>query len=317
MGGEPRLNEPDRMARVGSLDAQGAEVGVSYLDFQDWERATKTLDAAATYSMAAMTLVDRGLAADRVAGAYISQETFTLLGEKPILGRDFNADDNRPGAERVVIIAQSVWENRYGSDPLIIGRIITVNGVQMGVVGVMRKGFRFPLVHDLWQPIAARPGLTTERRDVRKLQAFGRLAPGIRLEQARDELAAVASSLSKTYPATNANVRPAVEPFADDEFDLMNPWDAMRAAAGIVLLIACANIANLLLVRAASRSSEIAVRTSLGATRGRIVRQLLVESVLLATVAGALGLGVAMVGVRLWLASMPVANWPVLVSLRD
>jgi predicted permease len=309
MGDGPPVDRPERVVSLGSLNPAGRDVGLSYLDFEDWRRTAKSVDAFAAYGGGAMNLTDRGLVADRVAGAYISAQTFLLIGERPILGRDFLPADDRPGAARVVIIAASLWKSRYAGDAAIIGRSITVNGVPMTIVGVMREGFRFPLVHDIWQPLGALPGLTAQKRDVRTLRAFGRLAAGVPLEQARSELETIAAGLSQTYPATNANVRPRVERFTGG-FDLTNPWNAMLAAVSIVLLIACANVANLLLARAAHRSTEIAIRTSLGATRWRIVRQLVVESLVLAVVAGVAGVGIATLGVRLWLASMPVANWP-------
>jgi predicted permease len=309
MGDGPPVDRPERVVSLGSLNPAGRDVGLSYLDFEDWRRTAKSVDAFAAYGGGAMNLTDRGLVADRVAGAYISAGAFPLIGERPILGRDFLPADDRPGAARVVIIAASLWKSRYAGDAAIIGRSITVNGVPMTIVGVMREGFRFPLVHDIWQPLGALPGLTAQKRDVRTLRAFGRLAAGVPLEQARSELETIAAGLSQTYPATNANVRPRVKRFTGG-FDLTNPWNAMLAAVSIVLLIACANVANLLLARAAHRSTEIAIRTSLGATRWRIVRQLVVESLVLAVVAGVAGVGIATLGVRLWLASMPVANWP-------
>ncbi len=308
-GGGPRLDHPERVVALGSLDPAGRPIGVSYLDFQDWLRDSRSFEGLGAHTVAAMTLTDRNLAADRVAGAYISAATFSLLRERPIIGRDFRPDDDRPGAGRVVIIAASLWNGRYGRDPAIIGRVITVNGTAVTVVGVMREGFRFPLVHDLWQPLASLPRVEGQARNVRGLRVFGRLGPGAGLAQARAELASIMSGLAKAYPATNANVRPRVERFTGG-FNLTNPWNAMLVAVGIVLLIACANIANLLLARATYRSNEIAIRTSLGATRWRIVRQLLIESVLLAALAGIAAVGVAVLGVRLWLASMPAANWP-------
>jgi putative ABC transport system permease protein len=309
MGSGPTVDQPERVVSLGSLDPAGRDIGLSYLDFEDWRGAAKSFDAFAAYSTRAMNLTDRGLAADRIAGSYISAGTFALVGERPMLGRDFLPDDDRPSASRVAIIAASLWKSRYGSDAAIIGRTITVNGVPMTVVGVMREGFRFPLVHDIWQPLGALPGLTAQKRDARRLQGGGRLARGVSIEQARGELTNIAAGLSQTYPATNANVRPRVRPFTGG-FDLTNPWNAMLVAVSLVLLIACANVANLLLSRGAHRSHEIAIRTSLGATRWRIVRQLMVESLLLAGVAGVAGIGIATLGVRLWLASMPVANWP-------
>jgi putative ABC transport system permease protein len=307
--GTPPVVQAERVVSLGSLDPAGRPIGLSYLDFQDWRRETKSLDTLAAYTVAPMNLTDAELTADRVTGAYISDATFSLVGERPILGRDFKPYDERPGAERVAIIAASLWKGRYGGDPTIIGRVITVNEIAVTVVGVMREGFRFPLIQDLWQPLTSLPGLADQARDVRGLRAFGRLAPGVRIEQARSELSAIAGRSSQTYPKTNANIRPTLSPFTGG-FDLANPWHAMLIAISIVLLIACANIANLLLARAASRSHEIAIRISIGATRWRIVRQLVVESVLLAVLAGAASIGVVTFGVRLWLASMPAANWP-------
>jgi len=173
-----------------------------------------------------------------------------------------------------------VWKNRYGGDAAIVGRTVAVNGVATTIVGVMRDGFRFPMVHDLWQPLAAMSGLTSGPRDARTLSVVARLRTGTTLAAARHEMDAIAARLARQYPATNANVGAVLEPYGGS-FSLANPWNAMLIAVGIVLLFACANIANLLISRAASRSREIAIRSSLGATRWRLVRQLLVESLLL------------------------------------
>ncbi len=309
MGSGPTVRDSERIVSLASLDPAGRHVGVSYLDFEDWRAAAKAFDTLAAYSGTTMNLTDRGLVAERVAGVFISASTFRILEEQPILGREFRLDDDRAGAARVAIIAAAVWKNRYGGDRGIIGRTITINGESATVVGVMPDGFRFPLVHDVWQPLASMPELSGLSRDARTLTAVGRLAHGVTLEQARGELNTIAVSLSKTYPATNDGVRPLVEPFRGG-FDLTNPWNAMLGAVTIVLLIACANVANLLLARGVGRSSEIAIRMSLGASRWRIMRQFLVESLLLAVAAGVMGVGVAAIGVRLWLASMPVAEWP-------
>jgi predicted permease len=309
MGGQPAVVEPDRVVSLGSLDSAGRPIGVSYADFVDWSQGTKAFEMLVAFSTAAVTMNDRNIAADRVAAAYISPGTFALIGERPILGRDFRPEDDRPSADRIAIIAASLWKGRYGGDPFIIGRVIRVNGTLLTVVGVMREGFRFPLVHDLWQPLSVLPGLTGQPRNARGLRVVGRLRPGVCLEEARAELTSLSADLSTSYPATNASVRPRLQPFTSG-FDLTNPWNAMFIAVVIVLLIACANVANLLIARATHRSNEIAVRTALGATRWRIVRQLLIESVLLAALAGIAAIGVAWGGVRLWLASMPAANWP-------
>jgi predicted permease len=303
------LTDGNRVVSINSLDPAGRSVSVSYPDFRDWQTAATGFSSLGAVIGAAMILTDRDIAPERLSGAYVSANTFSLIDRRPILGRDFTADDDRPGAARVAIVGASVWKGRYGADPRIVGRTITINGVAATVVGVMPDGFRFPLVHDLWQPLDSNPQIAGQRRDRRTLDVFGRLAPGVSIERASQELSAIAAALSRAYPATNDGVRAQVEPYGG-RFTITNPWNAMLGAVTFVLLIACANVANLLLARGAARAAEIAIRSSLGAPRWRIVRQLLVESLLLASMAGAAGVAVAAAGVRLWLAAMPVANWP-------
>jgi predicted permease len=309
MGNGPQMADKHRVVQIGSVDAAGEPIGVSFRDFEDWRAAATTFSGMAAFATGAMTLTDRGLAAERYAGVYVTADTFSLVGERPILGRDFQADDDRPGAGPVAIIAASIWRGRYGGAPGIVGRTITINGQPTTVIGVMRDGFRFPLVHDVWQPLAAMPGLRSQARDVRTLEAFGRLAPDRTIAQALSDLSATARALARDYAATNAGVRPRVEAYGGG-FDPTNPWNAMLCAVTLVLLIACGNVANLLLARGAHRAGEVAIRASLGATRWRIARQFLVESALIATVAGAAAVVVAALGLRLWLASLPAANWP-------
>src|SRR4051812_5675172 len=262
--------------------------GASYADVGDWIGAATSFDAMSATATAAMTLTDRDRPAERVAGAYVSAGTFAMVGERPILGRDFRREDDRPGAAPVAIVNASIWKNRYGGDAAIVGRSVDVNGVATTIVGVMRDGFRFPLVHDVWQPLASMPGITSGARDARTLRVAARLAHGRTMAAARQEMDAIAARLAAAYPATNANVRTAIEPYTG-RFELANPWNAMLAAVSIVLLIACANIANLLISRAAYRTREIAIRRTLGATRWRLLRQLLVERLLLAFAGGAAG----------------------------
>ncbi len=174
----------------------------------------------------------------------------------------------------------------------------------------MGAGFRFPLVHDIWEPLAQMPGVTTQKRDVRTLSVVGRLADRRTLSGAQSEIDTIAARLARDYPATNARIRPVMRPFTGTLFSGGGYWADLLGAVTLVLLIACTNVANLLLARSARRSREIAIRASLGATRWRIVRQLLVETFLLATLAGVLGFVVSVLGVRLWVISLPVANWP-------
>ena len=309
MGNAAPVADPDRVVEAASLDAAGRPAGFSYDDFVEWRSHGRSFVDAAAYLGVPVVLTDRDLAADRLAGAYVSADTFHLVAERPVLGRDFRADEDRPGTPPVAIIAASVWNTRYGGDPAIVGRTIGVNGVPTVVVGVMRAGFRFPLVHDVWLPLGQLPGAAAGGRDERTLKVIARLAPGSGIEQFRAELTIIGATIAKAHPATSANLRFTARPFREG-FDVANPWDIMFGAVTIVLLIACANVASLLLARAGHRAPEIALRLALGATRWRIVRQLAVESLLLSVVSGVVGLSITVVGVRVWVASMPAANWP-------
>jgi predicted permease len=203
----------------------------------------------------------------------------------------------------VAIIGGGIWKNRYGSDPSVIGRTIKENSVAVTVIGVMPPDVKFPFNTDVWLPISVLPAeARNTKRGVRNYQAIGRLAPGVTLEQARAELQTIGQRLSQQYPDSNKDFKPQIVKFNDrvtgPQITLI--FLSLMGAVGFVLLIACANVANLLLSRAAHRSREIAVRMSLGAGRWAIIRQLLVESVLLSLLSGAIGLGLSIVGIRLF-----------------
>ena len=247
-----------------------------------------------------MTIGDEGQAPDRVAGAYISADGFRALGVAPFLGRDFAAGDDRPGAPGVVILGHRLWVSRYGADVNAVGRTVKVAGVPAVVIGVMPEGFGFPFLQTLWQPLASMPALTGQPRDARTLEVFGRLADGVSADEARAEVAAIAGRQSLEYPQTNTGVRATAVRFGEQQVGRLEeaPVPLMVIATALtVLLIACANVANLLLARAVGRSREISIRAAVGATRWRIVRQLLVENVLLAFAGGALGLWLSTFGV--------------------
>jgi predicted permease len=246
-----------------------------------------------------MNLSDEDRAPDRFRGAYVSANIFDLLRVKPMLGRGLLPDDETASAPPVLILGHDVWRNRYGGDPAVVGRTVRVNDVPSTVVGVMPDGFRFPMTAEVWQPLSLLPGLAAATRDARTLNVTGRLADSVTLEQAVADLQATADRLARDYPDTNRSIRVTIAPPMEAIRRTAKPFlMTLMGAVGFVLLIACANVANLLLARAATRSREIAIRASLGATRWRIVRQLVIESVLLAAIAGVLGLILSVYGVR-------------------
>jgi putative ABC transport system permease protein len=297
------FNDPDRIVVVGTRDARGRDRGASYQDFVDWRAATRTFSGLAAYSGQTMNISDEGRAPERFQGPYMSANAFSLIGQQPLIGRGFLPEDDRPGAAAVVILGNGVWKNRYGSDPSVLGRSVKVNEIPATVIGVMPEGFKFPTGADLWMPLAQMPQLTEQKRDARtSLDVFGRLTDGVTMAQAQGEMNTIAGKLARDYPDTNKDISARVMTFNDrvNGGPIKLVFLSLMGAVGFVLLIACANVANLLLARSANRAREMGVRISLGASRWRIVRQLLVESVLLSIVSGLLGLALASVGVRLF-----------------
>jgi putative ABC transport system permease protein len=304
------VDEPHRIVTVYAFDQGGRQLGVSHQELKDWQGATRTFDGLAGLSRATVNLGDADRAPDRVAASHVSWNAFRLLGERPILGRDFIEEDDRPGAPAVIILGHHVWRDRYGSDPGVVGRPITVNGRPAFVIGIMPDGFQFPAMADVWQPLALTAGAASPRRDARSIRVFGRLATGAAMAEGAAEVDGIASRLAVDYPDTNAGVRAGVEPFtgrAREPFLL-----AMYGAVAFVLLVACANVASLLIARAAHRAREIALRGALGASRWRVIRQLLVESLLMAILAAGLGLLFAKGAMLLFVGDMDaraIAYW--------
>ncbi len=295
------FSDPDRIMALDSRDpVRDRNMGVSYLDFKDWRAAARTFTAMAVYTGSTMNVSDEGRAPERFNGAILSANVFSLIGQVPVMGRNFLPEDDRPGATAVVMLGSAVWKNRYGSDPGVIGRTVRVNDIPSVVIGVMPDDFKFPFNTDLWQPLSAIRDLETQKRNARGLEVMGRLAPGVSHEQAQAELLTIGQRLSKDYPDTNKEIQPRVRTY--NQRTAGGPIRAiflsLMGAVAFVLLIACANVANLLLARSARRSREIAVRVSMGATRWRIVRQLLIESVALALISGVLGFALSIYGVQ-------------------
>ena len=305
------FHEPDRIMEVWTEDDRGRRQNTSELDYEDWRADARSFsDLAATLTVT-INVSDEDRAAERVPGAYVTANLFRLLGEAPVIGRDFTDADDRPGGAPVAIIGHRVWQNRYDSDPAVVGRTLRANSRVVTIIGVMPVNMRFPNNVDIWVPRAMLPPETFRGlRDRRLLQVVGRLAEGVSVEQARVELASIGQRLSQAYPATNERVLPTLTPYGERGDGNRLLFLSLQGAVAFVLLIACANVANLLLARAARRSGEMSVRTALGASRWRIVRQLLVESVMLAGLAGVAGFGLALAGVRWIDATMQPFGWP-------
>ena len=294
------VDDPDRVVHLVTNSPRG-RADTAYPDLADWQLSARSFEGLAGYVNTPVTVGDGERAAEQLANAYVSWNAFDVVRERPIVGRGFTADDDRPGVTPVAVLAHHVWTARYAADPGVVGRTIRIDGAPVTIVGVMREGLRFPIETDLWQPLSAFPRLNRQDRQLRNIGSFGRLADGATLAHANAEMTAIASALAAQHPASNRDTRVEVMPFTERYSGRITeaPPLMMLCAVGIILLIASANAAMLLLAKAAPRAREVALRAALGATRRRILRQLLIESLLLSAIAGGLGLVLAMMTIRL------------------
>ena len=302
--------DPDRILVVGEQRRNTDQAGLSYLDMRDWKEANSVFTTIAAVSGRSMTIADASGEPERYLGAGVSWDLFPMLGTHPIRGRDFTPEEDREGGADVVLLGYDVWMHRYAGSEDIVGRSILVNSKPHTVVGIMPQGFSFPTNQRLWVPLV--PLVAKDQRTFRGLFAFGRLKPGVTIDRARQELDAIATRLATEYPTTNegwvSRLETLREAFLPTEVPLV--LALMMAGVTLVLFIACSNVANLLLARAAGRRREISVRAALGAGRGRIIRQLLTESLVLGLLSVPLGILLAVVGTRLIAAGMPPDQVP-------
>lgn len=273
--------------------------GVSVQEFREWQAELTSVKDLLAYRSRPATLRGDGVTPDQIWLYHLSERSFEILGLSPQLGRVFTAEDERAGAPPTVVISHALWQRRYGGDPAILGRSALIGDIAATVIGVMPPGESFPAIAEAWQPLTLLPGVDTQPRSTRNLSVLGRLVPGATLAMARTEMAMVGDRDATLHPEANKTIRPSVVTTA--EYSNGGWWQifpALILVAALVLLVTCANTATLLLARAASRSREIALRVSLGATRGRIVCQLMIESLALAVTAGCVAYLVSIAGIR-------------------
>jgi predicted permease len=291
------FDEPGRIMALQTRTQRG-QSGVSFEDFKDWRERSRSFSHITARLGTPINVSDNERLPERFQGDYVSWNFFRMIGQKPIIGRDFEQSDDVPGAEPVVILGYGPWQTRYGGDPGVLGRSIRVNSRPAIIVGVMPQGMKFPNNDDLWIPLSVLPPGSFTGRGGRTFPVIARLAPNVSLEHARSELNQIGADLEREYPQTNKDWRPFIQPFDQANGPIATVFLSMMGAVAFVLIIACANVANLLLARSVNRVREIAIRVSLGAGRWRIVRQLLVESVVLALLSGGAGFALAIAGVR-------------------
>jgi predicted permease len=312
------VDRPEQLVTITRTNlAEGDDdIGVSIHDFADWRSEQRSFAALAAYYTGTINVsgTDRP---ERYDGGFIDTQTFDVLGVKPIVGRGFTADDGVSGADGVMLLGFDTWQNRFGADPGIVGRGVRANARPTTIVGVMPADFGFPNSEQVWVPLVV-DASAVPRGEGQNVNVFGRLRSGVSIDEAAAEMAAIARRLETAYPEINEGIGTRVDPYiqgflGDEPVTMLY---AMLGAVFMVLLIACANVANLLISHAAARSREVGIRTALGASGLRIVRQFLTESLILSFTGAAVGLIIAVIGIRLFNDAIAPTDPPYWIDIR-
>lgn len=298
--------EPERLVRVMRETPDGPRQSASGGDFLEFQRESKSLDGLTSYFMSTANLAGVG-APQRVIIARVSWNFFDVLGVRPAIGRDFDAAEDKHGAAEVALVSQGAWRRLFGSDPAVVGTTIRMDRQSVQIIGVMPEGQRYPNNAEFWLPAKHDPEMMADdNRGASWLRLVGRLGPGVTIEQANAEFQSLSRSISERFPEDRTGVVSTLTPFADSLVgDVRQPLWVLLGAVGMVLLIACTNVAALLLGRLMAREGELTVRTALGAGRGRLVRQLLTESTTLGIIGAIVGVALATGLVKVLVALAP------------
>jgi putative ABC transport system permease protein len=305
--------EHDRLVRIYEKTPESEITSVSYPNFLDYRQQSQSFEDLSVFRNQGFTITG-GQGPERVEGQLVSASLFSVLGVQPAVGRGILQEEDQPGGPLAAVISYGLWQRRFGGDANLPGQPLNVNGKEYTIVGIMPASFKFYSPVDLFIPIGTQNNPTLKVRELRVgIRVIGRLKPGVTLEQARTEVDTLASALASQYPESNEGFGVALFTMQEDLVGKIKPTLlVLFGAVGFVLLIACANVANLLLARAAARQKELAIRRSLGASRWRMIRQLLTESVLLAVTGGLLGLLLAF-----WATSALTSSIPADVPRTD